>query len=189
MQIKTLLLFVATGIMLYACSNTGTKSKPVEQSIQKEIVITNDLENAKGMVPSWLNENHVINMAEPLAHSGDNACITNDTAEYSYTYCEILKNLSSEVPKMAKFSGWAYTTVDHPNFAIICSFDENGKHYNWKAFSLDKELAATGKWIEFSATFYFDDKPLKPEHEIRLYAWNQSKKTVYIDDLKVIFSY
>jgi len=186
---KNISLFFVISIVLSACSNPGSNPKSQKPDRQKEIIITNDLENAKGMVPSWLNENHVINMTKPLAHSGENACITNDTAEYSYTYCEILKNLSSEVPKMAKFSGWAYTTVDHPNFAIICSIDEKGKHYNWKAFSLDKELAATGKWVEFSATFYFDDKPLKPEHEIRLYAWNQSKKTVYIDDLKVIFSY
>lgn len=186
---KKLFLFVATWIILSACSNAGSNSKSGTLGRQKEIIITNDLENAKGMVPSWLNENHVISMTAPPAHSGENACISNDTAEYSYTYCEILKNLNSEVPKMATFSGWVYTTVANPNFAIICSIDEKGKHYNWKAFSLDKELTKAGKWVEFSATFYFDDKPLKPEQEIRLYAWNQSKKNVYIDDLKVTFLY
>jgi hypothetical protein len=187
---KKLSFFVVAGIIIMsACSNTGNNSKSDQKARRKEIVITNDMENAMGMVPSWLNEKHVINMIEPQAHSGTFACISNDTTAYSYTYCEILKNLNSEVPTIATFSGWVYTTVPNPNFAIICSIDENGKHYNWKAIPLDNELSETGKWVEFSAVFYFDDKPLKPEQEIRLYAWNQSKKNVYIDDLKVTFNY
>jgi hypothetical protein len=186
---KKLFLFVATGIILSACSNADSKLKPGEDVRLKEIVITNDLENAMGMVPSWLNENHVINMSEPPAHSGTYACISNDTTEYSYTYKEILKNINGKVPRMATFSGWVYTTVSNPNFAIICSIDKKGVTYDWKAYPLDEELSKTGKWTEFSATFYFDDKPLKPEHEIWLYAWNQSKKNVYIDDLKITFTY
>ena len=186
---KKLFLFVATGIILSACLNAGSDSNPGSSSKPKEIVITNDLENARGMVPSWLNENHVINMSEPPAHSGTFACISNDTTEYSYTYREILKNINGKVPRVATFSGWVYTTVSNPNFAIICSTDEKGSPYDWKAYPLDKELSITGKWVEFSATFSFEDKPLKPEHEIWLYAWNQSKKNVYIDDLKITFTY
>ena len=186
---KRILYFFISGMILSACSNPGGNTKPVDQGKQKEIIITNDLENAMGMVPSWLNEKHVINMSRPPAHSGTFACISNDTTEYSYTYREILKNINNEVPKMAIFSGWIYTTAAHPNFAIICAINEKGATYNWKAYPLDKELSKTGKWVEFSSVFYFNDKPIKPEDEIWFYAWNQSKKTVYIDDLKIIFSY
>jgi len=186
---KKLFFFLITGFFLSACSNGGRDSKSADQRKYKEIVITNDLENAMGRVPSWFNENHVIDMVEPAAHSGTLACLSNDTAEYSYTYKEILKNLNPVIPTKATFSGWVYTTVANPNFAIICSINEKGKDYNWKAYPLDNELSKTGEWVEFSAVFYFDDKPIKPEQEIRLYAWNQSKKNVYIDDLKIVFSY
>jgi hypothetical protein len=186
---KKILFFVALGIIVSACSNSGSKTQLVDQPEQNEIVITNDMENAMGVIPSWFNENHVIAMSEPKAHSGEYACLTNDSMQYSYYYKEIVKNIKNGNPKLVNFSGWVYTTVANPNFAIVCSVNENQKQYEWKAYPLDKELTETGKWVEFSANFYFDKKPLNPEHEIGIFAWNQSKKNVYIDDLKITFYY
>ena len=123
------------------------------------------------------------------AHSGGFVCVTNDTLEFSYTYNEIFKNINDRLPKQVIFSGWVYTTVDNPKFSIICALNENGKQYDWNAFPLEKELMETGKWMEFNASFYLDKKPTKPEDDISLYAWNQSKKPVYMDDLKVTFLY
>ncbi|MDO9256519.1 MAG: hypothetical protein Q7U54_13460 [Bacteroidales bacterium] len=188
-MMKILLLFIVTGIMMSACSQPGIKTQTVERDDQKEVVITNDMENAKGVVPGWLNENTVIVTREPQAHSGEYACLTNDSNQYSYYFKEIVKNLRSGVPKMATFSGWVYTTVSTPNFAIICNINENAKLYDWKAYPLDKELTKAGKWVAFSSSFYFDRLPLKPDMEIGIFAWNQSKKPVYIDDLKITFSY
>jgi hypothetical protein len=186
---KILLLFVLASFMMSACSKSGIKSQTVDRDDQKEVVITNDMENAKGVVPGWLNENTVLVTKKPLAHSGEYACLTNDSNQYSYYYKEIVKNLRSGVPKMATFSGWVYTTVSTPNFAIICNINENTKLYDWKAYPLDKELTKTGQWVPFSSSFYFDNLPLKPDMEIGIFAWNQSKKPVYIDDLKITFSY
>ena len=174
-----------------ACSNSGNKSQSVEQVGQNEVVISNDLENALGGIPSWYNQNTVIAMKDLPAHSGGFACVTNDTIQYSYTYKELLKNLKNANPKSVTYNGWIYTTVANPepSLAIICSVNENGQQYIWKSFPLDKEMSQPGKWVEFTASFSFDDKPLKPENEIGIFAWNQSKKTVYIDDLKITFAY
>ena len=181
---KKYLIFIMAACILSACSNSGSNSTRNDR-----IEITNDMENAYGMIPSWVGENRVFAMSDPPAHSGTFACITNDSAEYSYHYEEVLKNISSELPKRVVFSGWVYTTVPNPKFSIICSLTENQQNYDWKAFPLEKELTEAGKWVEFSGDFYFNDKPLKPEMLIGVYAWNQSKKTVYIDDLKVTFLY
>ncbi len=186
---KKLLLFVFSGMILSACSNSGNKTASGDQVKQNEIVITNDMENAIGVIPSWHNEKTVMAVKNVPAHSGEYAMVTNDTIEYSYTYRELIKNINGENPKTVTYSGWVYTTVANPNFAIICSVNENNQQYDWKAFPLDKELTEPGKWVEFSASFSFTDKQLKPEHEIGLYAWNQSKKPIYMDDLKIIFSY
>ena len=185
---KKLFFFVTAAILLSACSNSGNKSKSSDQAAQNEIVITNDIENAKGVIPSWYNENTVIAMKDPQAHSGDYACLTNDTLVFGYFYRELFKNLKSEVPKSVTYSGWVYTTVANPNFAIICNINNDTIRYDWKAFPLDKELSDPGKWVEFSANFTFD-KPLQPSYEIGLVAWNQSKNNVYLDDLKITFSY
>lgn len=185
---KKLLLFMMVALLLSACSNSGSKSTSTDQGAQNEIVITNDIENAKGVIPSWFNENTVIAMKFPQAHSGDYASLTNDTLVFSYFYRELVKNLKSEIPKSVTYSGWVYTTVANPNFAIICNINNDTIRYDWKPFPLDKELSEPGKWVEFSATFTFD-KPLQPTSEIGLVAWNQSKKNVYLDDLKITFYY
>lgn len=185
---KKLLLFVFSGMILLACSNSGNKTATGDQVKQNEIVITNDMENAMGVIPSWHNERSVIAMKDPMAHSGDYACVTNDTNEFSYSYTELFKNIRNGTPKSASLSGWVYTTVANPKFEIICNINNDSVRYEWKAFPLDKDLSETGKWVEFSSSFMFD-KPLKPEYEVALVAWNQSKKPVYLDDLKITFSY
>ncbi len=189
-MIKNLIVLGTVLAIFTSCSNSGSKPQPaVEKAIPAEVVITNDFENALGVMPSWYNENTVLQMIDPQAHSGIYAGITNDTLPYGYTFKETLRNIDSRLPKIATVNGWVYTTVANPDFSIVCGINENKQTYNWKAFPLTQILGETGKWIEFTATFYFDDKPLKPEHEISLYALNNSKHAIYTDDLKITFSY
>jgi hypothetical protein len=185
---KKLIFFVFAGLIISACSNSGSRVQPVQEPGKNEVVITNDLENALAKIPSWKGDITVFDMKD-IAHSGGFVCGTNDTLEFSYTYNEIFKNINDRLPKQVIFSGWVYTTVANPKFSIICGLNENGKQYDWNAFPLEKELTESGKWVEFNASFYLDKKPIKPEDDISLYAWNQSKKPVYIDDLKVTFLY
>jgi len=185
---KKLSIFLFSAFILSACSNSGSNPQSKSQAEKNEVIITNDLENAISKNPSWKGEITVFNKKEK-AHSGNFICITNDTLEYSYTYNEIFKNINKSIPKSVVFSGWVYTTVANPKFSIICDLKENGKIYDWNAYPLEKELTETGKWIEFTSSFYFDKKPISPDMDIALYAWNQSKKPVYIDDLKIKFIY
>jgi hypothetical protein len=185
---KKLLFFAFAGIFLSACSNSGSKVQSTEPNDKNEVIITNDLENAAVKIPSWKGEITVFDMKDK-AHSGGFVGVTNDTLEFSYTYSEVLKNINDRLPKRVIFSGWVNTSVANPKFSIICSTNENGKQINWKAFPLEKELTQVGTWVEFTSEFYFDEKLIKPEDEISLFAWNQSKKPVYIDDLKVRFLY
>ena len=182
---KKLFLVVFTGIIISACSNSGNPTQPV---VKNEIVITNDLENALAKIPSWYNEITVFDIKD-MAHSGGFVCITNDTSEYGYTYNEKINNINDRIPKRVIYSGWIYTSIANPEFSIICGLNDNGKQYDWSSYPLEKELPEPGKWVEFTSTFYFADKPIKPEHDVKLYAWNQSKEPVYIDDLKITFVY
>jgi hypothetical protein len=186
---KKIFVIAISGALLYSCSNSKPKTEAVPgQPVKNLIEITNDMENATAIIPSWINDKTIIVMKEPAAHSDKYACVTNDTIEYGYGYQELVKNINTGIPKSVVFSGWIYTTVATPNLGIILSISENGQTYDWKSFPLNDCLTETGKWVEFSASFYFD-KPLKPVHEIKLFPWNQSKKTVYFDDLKIRFDY
>lgn len=185
---KKIILFTFAGLFLFGCSNSGNKKSTPEQGKQSNIEITNDMENASAVIPSWINEKTVVAMKNPVAHSGEFASVTNDTSEYAYAYQEVFKNINSAVPKHVVVDGWIYSTVPNPNVSIIMDLSENFQAYDWKPFPLKDKIAEAGKWVEFTADFYFD-KPLKPEHQIKLYGWNQSKKPVYFDDLKITFEY
>ncbi len=185
---KKLIVFALTVVILYGCSNSKPKTETSDQPQQSLIEITNDMENASAVIPSWINAKTVIAMKEPAAHSGDFAAVTNDTIEYSYAYQELLKNINSGLPKSVVVSGWIYTTVAKPQLGMILNISENKVQYDWKVFPLTDIITETGKWVEFTSSFYFD-KPLNGDQEVRIFAWNQSKKQVYFDDLKISFQY
>jgi hypothetical protein len=183
---KRILAFTLAGILLISCSNSALKTGA--ESKQNVIEMTNDMEQAAVIIPSWFNEKTVIAMKEPLAHSGNYACITNDTIEYGYGYMELIKNIIPALPKYVSVTGWAYTTITNPNLAVVLDISQNNIPFDWMVFPLADSLTTTGKWVPFNASFYFN-KPLNPEQQIKIYTWNQSKKEVYIDDLKIRFEY
>jgi hypothetical protein len=186
---KKLLVFALAGSIMYGCSNSAPKTDAAADAPKQNMIeITNDMENAAAVIPSWINEKTVIAMKTPAAHSGEYASVTNDTSEYGYAYQELVKNINTGLPKKVVVKGWVYTTAANPNLGIIVNISENNQNYDWKAFPLNTSITEAGKWVEFDASFYFE-KPLKPEHEIRIFPWNQSKKPVYMDDLKIIFEY
>jgi hypothetical protein len=189
MYMKKLFFFVIAGIIVSACSNSGSNTSNTNSGPRKDrIEITNDLENALATIPSWKGEQTIFDMKDK-AHSGGFVCITNDTLEFSYGYKEMFKNINDGLPKRVVFSGWINTTVINPQFSILCTIDENSKQLEWKAFPLQNVLTEPGKWVEFTADFYLDKFPIKPEDQITLLAWNQSKKPIYMDDLKITFLY
>jgi len=186
---KKLIVYAIAGVLLFGCSNPKPKTETDSGKAGKNLIeITNDMENAAAIIPSWINEKTVIAMNVPAAHSGKFASVTNDTMEYGYGYQELLENINTGLPKSVFLSGWIYTTEAKPNLAIILDISENAVNFDWKSFPLNDSLTETGKWIEFTTSFYFE-KPLKPEQMIKIFPWNQSKKTVYIDDLKIRFNY
>jgi len=185
---KKIIGFVIAVMLVYGCSNSTPKTESPEKVAQKTIEITNDMENASGVIPSWMNEKTVLAIKEPAAHSGEFVCVTNDTIEYSYGYCELVKNISTSLPKKISVNGWIYTTVAKPDFAFILDISENTKLFDWKPFPLTETLTETGKWVQFNCDFYLD-KPLNPEHTIKIYGWNKTKKPIYIDDLKISFDF
>ena len=68
---KNLLVFAFAGVLFYGCSNSKPKAEATDQPQQSLIEITNDMENASAVIPSWINEKTVFLLKEPAAHSGE----------------------------------------------------------------------------------------------------------------------
>ena len=68
---KNISFLLVLMMLMASCSNSGSKTKSDEKASPTEIVISNDLENAAGLIPSWYNEKSVVKIKDPVAHSGD----------------------------------------------------------------------------------------------------------------------
>lgn len=187
---RSLLIIAVTGIVLYGCSNSNSNQN-TDQAAPKEdnsnVVITNDMENAAAMIPSWINEVTVVKMENGPAHSGEFVSKVDDKTLYTYAYRENFENISQELPKRVVVNGWVNSPDAAEGLGIVMDINENNVIQIWKSYSLTKTVESPNKWYEFTAYFPID-KPIKPNFQVKIYGYS-GKKTAYFDDLKITFEY
>lgn len=185
---KNLIVIILAGIVLFGCSNSSQNSTPTAaKSDQNQVVISNDMENAIAMVPSWVNEKTVVKMENGTAHSGEYVCKVDDKSVYTYTYGEIFQNISDKLPKKVVVNGWISSPDASKNLGIVMDVNENGAPVIWKSYSLTNVVTSPNNWCEFTAYFSID-KPIKPNMQIKIYGYS-GEKLAYFDDFKITFEY
>jgi hypothetical protein len=185
---KNLLVVILAGMVLFGCSNSSQNSTPTSaKSDQNQVVITNDMENASAMVPSWINEKTVVKMENGKAHSGEFVSKVDDKNLYTYAYGEIFQNISDKLPKKVTVNGWVSSPDASKNLGIVMDVNDNGAPQIWKSYSLTNVVEGPDKWFEFTAYFSID-KPIKPNMQIKIYGYS-GEKLAYFDDLKITFEY
>jgi hypothetical protein len=173
---------------MFSCSNSNQNTSPTAaQPEQNEVVITNDMENAAAMIPSWINERTVVTMENGKAHSGDYVIKIDDKEIYSYAYREYLENLNQKLPKRVVLNGWVNSPDPAEGLSVIMDINENNVSKIWKAYSLKNTIETPGEWYEFTAYFNVD-QPVQPHYQVKLFAFS-GKKTAYFDDFKITFEY
>lgn len=188
MKKLNLIILIAIGALIaVSCSNT---QKGKKDSSTNSLVIKNDLENAHLILPSWKSENSVFKTENPKAYSGEYVVTLNDTIEYGYKYQEVFKNIDDRIPKMVKYSGYAYSTTPNPKVSIICVVNKDDSQVSWKAIPLEKMIETPNEWVEFSETYYFDNDTLTADMIINIFPWNHGKESkVLLDDIEITFIY
>ena len=158
---KKLLLLLAVGIISFSCNNSSSKSSGTAQTKdQNKVEISNDMENALSLVPSWVNEKTIVKMEGGKAHSGEYVSKVDDVDIYSYAYREYLLNISDKLPKRVFVNGWVNSPVPNEKMGIILDITENNTMNYWKAFNLKSVVVEPNKWYEFTAGFLIDE-PIK----------------------------
>lgn len=185
---KNSLLFFAAALILFGCSNSNQKPTPTAaQADQNQVVITNDMENAAAMIPSWINEKTVVKMENGTAHSGEFVTKVDDKELYTYAYREYLENIGQKLPKRIVLNGWVNSPDPAEGLSVILDINENNVLKLWKAYSLQKTVETPNKWYEFTAYFPID-KPIQANYQVKLYGYS-GKKTAFFDDFKITFEY
>jgi hypothetical protein len=185
---KNLLIIALAGFIMYGCSNSSQPSSPTAAAPEPgQVVISNDMENAAAIIPSWINEATVVKMENGAAHSGDYVSKVDDKNLYSYTYREFIQNINEKLPKRVIVNGWVNSPDAAKGLGIIMDINENNVSQIWKSMSLSSVIEAPNKWYEFTAYFSVD-KPIKPNYQIKIYGYS-GQKVAYFDDFKITFEY
>ncbi len=188
---KKILALALVGIALWGCSGSDQKSTNAstdQAKGQNTVVISNDLENAAAIVPSWSNEKTVVKMDGAPAHSGQYVSMVDEQFAYSYGFREFVDNINQALPKKVIVKGWVYSTIASPDISIILDFSENNQPVDWKAYSLKAVITEANKWIPYTAKFDVN-KPIESTNMVKIYGWNVSKKLAYFDDFEITFEY
>ncbi|MBK7030440.1 MAG: hypothetical protein IPH45_15115 [Bacteroidales bacterium] len=187
---RSLLILALAGILMYGCSNSNSNQNADQSATpadQNSVVITNDMENAAAMIPSWINEVTVVKMENGPAHSGEFVSKVDDKILYTYTYRENFENISQKLPKRVVVNGWINSPAPAEGLGIVMDINENNVIQIWKSYSLANTAETPNKWYEFTAYFPID-KPIKPNFQVKIYGFS-GNKTAYFDDLKITFEY
>jgi len=188
---KKILALALVGVALWGCSGSDQKSTNATTDQAKDentFVISNDLENAAAIVPSWSNEKTVVKMNGAPAHSGQYVSMVDDQFAYSYGFHEFVDNINQSIPKKVVVKGWLYSSVASPDLSMVLDISENNKQVDWKAYSLTPVITEANKWIEYKANFDIN-KPIQPSSLIKIFGWNPGKKLAYFDDFEITFEY
>ncbi len=185
---KRLAFFLLAGIALYGCSNSNQKTdSAVAKPDQNQIVITNDMDNAAALIPSWINEVSVIKMENGPAHSGEYVSKVDDKSLYTYTYREVFENINQKLPKRVVVNGWVSSPDPSKELGLIMDISENNQLKIWRSYSLANVPETPTGWYEFTAYFPIDE-PIQPGYSIKIFGYS-GKKVAYFDDFKITFEY
>lgn len=191
---KRLLFFIAPAIMLYACSNStqspaadGNAADETSQINENQMVIETDMENVASLPSYWINHSAVVKMEAVQAKSGQHSSKLDAEKLYSLTFRETFSNINAKLPKRVVVNGWYYFAEPNEKAGMVMDINENNDAYIWKAYNFASVDPTINQWNEFTAYFTID-KPIKPEHQIKLFA-NGDGKVIYLDDFKITFEY
>ncbi|MEI6853767.1 MAG: hypothetical protein WCL06_13045 [Bacteroidota bacterium] len=160
-------------LVFAACS--GNKSGNNEPGT---IALSSDLENI-----CWMNQH---TLCKTVVHSGKFSSKLDSVNQFSFGFSNSFNNLSDTLPGSVDVSCWIYYPQIKIKSSIVISIDSVGKNIYWKGFPLNDSIKAANQWQEVKVTFEIPKKVM-PTDNVKIYVWNNDKRTFYMDDLKLLF--
>jgi len=138
----------------------------------------NDFENA---VPFWKQDDQ--DLSTDIKYAGAKS---NRVTRFSSTFEYPLDSLQGEGSQgLLVQCNLFFYAEDKTNAKIIVSLENYEGAYFWKALELDKYIKAYSNWWPVSFNVSIPQKDFKSESSLKVYVWNNDKKTVYIDNFGI----
>jgi hypothetical protein len=171
------LLLLVIIIVFSACSGNKSDKGAGEPGSR---LVSCDMENL-----GWMN---LQTLSKDVAHSGKFATKVDSLNEYSFGLSNTFNNLSDSLPTSVDVSMWMFFTQLKTKSSVIISIDSVNKNIFWKGISITDSIKAASQWQEIKVNFEIPKK-IMPTDNIKIYVWNNEKRAIYMDDLKLLFHY
>lgn len=167
------LLIIFSGLLIF--SSCGSDKNKLPEGAVREF---SDMEHN-----SWINENTLV---KEKAFSGKFSSRIDSINQFSYGFSETFENIGDSLPYSLEVNLQLFYPETGINSSLVLSIDSLGKSIYWKGIPLKDSVKTANEWKSIKAVFELPKKIL-PTDNLRVYVWNNDKKTVYIDDLELLF--
>jgi len=170
-----LAVIICAIILIAACS--GNKE---DKTVNKPGVtsFSNDMETT-----GWMNQQ---TLTKETAHSGKFSSRIDSVLPFSFGYADLFKNINDTLPQKVDVDFWILYPQTGIKTNLVVSIDSIGKNIFWTGIELVDSIKTPNQWKEIKGTVNLPANIMATD-KISVYVWNNDKKSVYIDDLKVTF--
>ncbi len=160
------LIFLST-LILGACQN------------HDKISISQDFEQ----MPGW---NSHPNLVKGKGNSGFYFTRTGPDQDYSQTFSMKLVDISDKPIRRIDMGAWVRISSSLAKAKLVLSIESADSIMYWQSIRSEDVNPKPGEWTRLYFTY---DLPvtIKPEHIVKMYLWNESKKEVDADDFDIHF--
>jgi hypothetical protein len=118
-----------------------------------------------------------------FAHTGTHSIKLDNNTEYSPGITESLATINT-TEGIVDASVWVYLPDTSSEAALVITFESNGKATDWYAVALKDYAHQSNKWTQVIGSRKIPNAAASGDI-MKVYIWNQDKKTLYFDDLDV----
>jgi hypothetical protein len=179
---RSLYLFLLVPFLaFYACEPTDETADENADKVDSNMRIL-----ATDMYPNcWFNEQTLQN---EVVHSKPWASKVDSTWSDSYGFRTALKDLGKEIPKSFTVNFWGLFPTPNSDTKLVIGIDSLTTQVFWAGIDLKDSVKEANVWREFTITLATPPN-LRPDDRLTIYIWSFDKKILYVDDLKVSFTY
>jgi hypothetical protein len=143
----------------------------------RQNVFNNDFENEA------LQEGTKV--SDSVANSGMWSAMLNPDQEFCCEHTARVWDFNGKYPEFVTVQILVKKVNPDPvNAVLVCSFEKNDTVLNWQSQELNSYVKNTLSWFTVQKTFNVPGG-LSGDTRIKVYVWNRSKESFFVDDLKI----
>ncbi len=144
----------------------------------------NDFESVKG----W-SKMPIPTLVEGNAHSGNFSLKIDSLEGFSHAFNIKMKDISNKPIKKVRYSMYCMIKSLNAKASLVLAVDTvNKPNALWQGIPIQDQIKEINKWVKITGEVQLAQDGLnKPENNLVMYLWNNSKEVIFADDYELEF--